>query len=106
MLALLSRTFDEQSAALRRSIIGLYTLLIIGNIAVWGCTILAFRQQLLLLGTALLAYGFGDDLGALNDNLNGLGFIVIGIFVVTRAASVVFYRYAGFDANEMKAAEG
>ena len=59
MLTFLKRTFSEQSAELRRPIIGIYTLLILANLAVWTWAMLVFRDQPILLGTALLAYGFG-----------------------------------------------
>src|SRR5271168_2961984 len=58
MLALLSRTL-RQSAALRRRITAIYALLILANLAVWAWAVLVFRDQPILLGTALLAYGFG-----------------------------------------------
>jgi high-affinity nickel-transport protein len=44
---------------LRRSIIGIYSLLVPANLAVWAWAFAAFHSQPLLLGTALLAYGFG-----------------------------------------------
>jgi high-affinity nickel-transport protein len=43
----------------RRAIIGIYALLIVGNIAIWAWALIIFRHQPLLLGTGLLAYGFG-----------------------------------------------
>src|SRR5271170_5262751 len=58
MLALLSRTL-RQSAALRRRITAIYALLILANLAVWAWAVLVFRDQPILIGTALLAYGFG-----------------------------------------------
>ena len=59
MLNLLRRVFDEQSTDLRRPILGIYILLIAANIAAWVWAFSLFRNQPLLLGTALLAYGFG-----------------------------------------------
>jgi nickel/cobalt transporter (NiCoT) family protein len=59
MFALIKRTFDERSATLRGPIIGIYTLLAVANLAVWAWAVIVFRHQPLLLGTALLAYGFG-----------------------------------------------
>ncbi len=40
---------------------------------------------------------FWDAIGMLNDNLNGLGFAIIGVFIVAWIASVLIYRYAGLD---------
>jgi nickel/cobalt transporter (NiCoT) family protein len=51
--------FDDRSAELRRPIIGIYSVLITINLAVWGWALVLFRDQPVLLGTALLAYGFG-----------------------------------------------
>src|SRR5271167_1036029 len=58
MLTLLSRIL-RQPAALRRQIFAIYTLLILANLTVWAWAVLVFRDQPVLLGTALLAYGFG-----------------------------------------------
>jgi high-affinity nickel-transport protein len=38
----------------------------------------------------------------LNSNFNNLGFIIIAIFVVAWAASVVVYRYKDYDRLEVK----
>ena len=43
----------------RNRAIGLYSLLILANIAAWAWAFLAFHDKPLLLGTALLAYTFG-----------------------------------------------
>jgi nickel/cobalt transporter (NiCoT) family protein len=59
MFTLFKRAFNERSAELRGPIIALYTLLILATIAVWTWAALVFRHQPVLLGTALLAYGFG-----------------------------------------------
>jgi nickel/cobalt transporter (NiCoT) family protein len=44
---------------LRRRLIPLYAVLIAANLAAWAWALIAFRHYPLLLGTALLAYGFG-----------------------------------------------
>jgi nickel/cobalt transporter (NiCoT) family protein len=59
MSNLLRRIFDDRSANLRGRLIGIYTLLIVINIAAWAWALLTFRDHPLLLGTALLAYSFG-----------------------------------------------
>jgi high-affinity nickel-transport protein len=43
----------------RGRLVGLYAILALANIGVWGWALVLFRGQPLLLGTALLAYGFG-----------------------------------------------
>jgi nickel/cobalt transporter (NiCoT) family protein len=51
--------FGRERAGLRRSILGVYVLLLALNVTAWIWAWVIFRQQPLLLGTALLAYGFG-----------------------------------------------
>src|SRR6185312_8574891 len=53
------RILSDDTGSVRGKIIGLYTVLIIANIAAWAWAIIAFRHYPVLLGTALLAYGFG-----------------------------------------------
>ena len=59
MVNLLKRTFDDRSADLRGRLVGIYALLLVINLVVWAWAFLTFRQQPVLLGTGLLAYGFG-----------------------------------------------
>ncbi|RDK04495.1 HoxN/HupN/NixA family nickel/cobalt transporter [Paraburkholderia lacunae] len=47
------------TASLRPRLITLYTILIAANLGAWAWALIAFRHYPLLLGTALLAYGFG-----------------------------------------------
>src|SRR5277367_4208144 len=44
---------------LRTPLIGIYGWLVAANLAAWAWAFLMFHGQPLLLGTALLAYGFG-----------------------------------------------
>ena len=59
MLVFFSRAFDDRAAPLRGKLIGLYALLLLFNLAAWAWALLVFRRYPMLLGTALLAYGFG-----------------------------------------------
>jgi high-affinity nickel-transport protein len=43
---------------------------------------------------------FWDKVGALNANLNSLGFVIIGVFIAAWIGSVLIYRYKGFDQIE------
>src|SRR5271170_5828981 len=101
MLALLSRTL-RQSAALRRRITAIYALLILANLAVWAWAVLVFRDQPILIGTALLAYGFGlrhavdaDHIAAI-DNVTrklmqeGKRPVAVGFFFAIGHSTVVF----------------
>ena len=47
------------AASLRARLIPLYAALIAANLGAWAWALIAFRHHPLLLGTALLAYGFG-----------------------------------------------
>src|SRR5712692_6228626 len=93
--------FDERSAGLRGRIIGIYTLLIVATLAAWSWAALVFRDQPMLLGTALLAYGFGlrhavdaDHIAAI-DNVTrklmhqGKRPIAVGCFFALGHSSVV-----------------
>lgn len=64
--------------------------LLIGGIEAIGL----IKDQLKLTG------GLWDLVGSLNDNFGALGFMIIGIFVLTWVASVVVYRIKGFDRLE------
>jgi high-affinity nickel-transport protein len=55
----LTSLFDDQPAGLRGKAIALYALLIAANLAAWAWAVAAFRDDPVLLGTALLAYGLG-----------------------------------------------
>ncbi|HVJ55063.1 MAG TPA: HoxN/HupN/NixA family nickel/cobalt transporter [Aliidongia sp.] len=59
MLKFLARIFDDRCANLRGRIIGIYALLLAANAAAWIWAFIAFSDYPILLGTALLAYGFG-----------------------------------------------
>ncbi len=59
MLEIVRYLLSRERAGLRRSIAGVYAILLVLNILAWGWALLVFRSQPLLLGTALLAYGFG-----------------------------------------------
>src|SRR5271170_3380974 len=110
MLALLSRTL-RQSAALRRRITAIYALLILANLAVWAWAVLVFREQPVLLGTALLAYGFGlrhavdaDHIAAI-DNVTrkfmqeGQRPVAVGFFFAMGHSTVVILATTGIAAT-------
>ena len=106
MLTLLRRLFDEPSKGLRRPILGIYLLLIAGNVAAWAWALLLFRDRPLLLGTALLAYGFGlrhavdaDHIAAI-DNVTrklrqeGKRPVSVGLFFAAGHSTVVILAAA------------
>jgi high-affinity nickel-transport protein len=53
------RIFDDGAGGLRSRILGIYLVLIAANLAAWIWAVMALRDRPVLLGTALLAYGFG-----------------------------------------------
>src|ERR1700675_1569621 len=59
LLRVLTLMSNRRDPGLRAPLIGLYGLLGLGNLAAWAWALLAFHDQPLLLGAALLAYGFG-----------------------------------------------
>ena len=107
---------DGPTAELRRPIAGLYAVLFVATILAWAWAVLAFRQQPMLLGTALLAYGFGlrhavdaDHIAAI-DNVTrklmqeGKRPVAVGFFfaaghstVVIVAAAVIAATAAGLQ---------
>jgi len=59
MYRLLPRIVRHRDADLLDRVFGIYALLIVANLAVWAWAFYAFLGHPLMLGTALLAYGFG-----------------------------------------------
>jgi nickel/cobalt transporter (NiCoT) family protein len=64
--------------------------LIVGGIEAVGL----LKDQLKLSG------GVWDFIGNLNGNFGTLGFVIIGVFVLSWVGSVIFYRVSGFDRLE------
>jgi high-affinity nickel-transport protein len=64
--------------------------LIVGGIEAMGM----LKDQLNLTG------GMWDFIGSLNDNFGTLGFVIIGVFLLSWVGSVVIYRVKGFDRVE------
>jgi high-affinity nickel-transport protein len=48
-----------------------------------------------------LSGAFWDAITSLNGNFNGLGFVIIGIFIAAWILSMLVYRYKGFDQLEV-----
>ena len=76
------------------TLVSVIVALLIGGIEALGL----IRDQLNLSGS------FWDLVSRLNGNFNGLGFAIIGVFILTWAASVIIYRYKGYDALEIRSA--
>ncbi len=55
----ISAIFNDGAGYVRFKVLGIYAVLIAANVATWAWALIAFRHYPVLLGTALLAYGFG-----------------------------------------------
>jgi nickel/cobalt transporter (NiCoT) family protein len=59
MLAQLADIFNDSNSKVRSRLFGIYGVLIVINVLAWLAALVAFHAYPVLLGTALLAYGFG-----------------------------------------------
>jgi nickel/cobalt transporter (NiCoT) family protein len=85
----------------------LYYNLVITAVSVVVAMLVGGIEGLRLIGDQLGLDGwFWDSVGALNDNFNGLGFAIIGVFILAWAVSLIIYRYAGLDELEVTTTKG
>ena len=102
---------------LRTRLSGVFALLILANIAAWAWAFVLFEGQPILLGTALLAYGFGlrhavdaDHIAAI-DNVTrtlmqrGQRPVTVGFFFALGHSSVVILAAAAIAATTTALAE-
>ncbi|WP_175795775.1 HoxN/HupN/NixA family nickel/cobalt transporter [Burkholderia anthina] len=59
MLDRFTQIFNDSNASVRRKLLGIYGVLIAINVFAWVWALVAFHAYPVLLGTAMLAYGFG-----------------------------------------------
>ena len=79
----------------------LYYNLTITLVSIIVALLIGSVEALGLLGEKLgLAGGFWDFIGALNDHFGALGYLIVGIFIVSWLISVFVYRYSGYDKIE------
>ena len=70
-------------------------------VSVLVALIIGGLETLNLIGDKLELKGpFWDGVGAINDNFGMLGYVIIGVFVATWAASALFYRLMDYDRLE------
>jgi high-affinity nickel-transport protein len=111
MAGIVRTIFDRRDGSLRRPAVGIYSVLAIINFGVWAWALCTFRHQPVLLGTALLAYGFGlrhavdaDHIAAI-DNVTrklvqeGNRPVSVGFFFATGHSSVVILAAAAIAAT-------
>src|SRR6266850_3815182 len=53
------RSSNNNNTSLTGKIVAIGTLLVAADVVVWTCALIVFHDHLVLLGTSLLAYGFG-----------------------------------------------
>ncbi|ASL47515.1 High-affinity nickel transport protein [Burkholderia sp. AD24] len=59
MISQIKQIFSDSNSHVRTRLLGIYGVLIATNVIAWIWALIAFRHHPVLLGTALLAYGFG-----------------------------------------------
>lgn len=85
----------------------LYYNLVITAVSVVVAVLIGGIEGLGLIGDQLGMTGwFWDGIGTLNDNFNGLGFVIIGVFILAWIASLIIYRYAHLDDMETAPTKG
>jgi high-affinity nickel-transport protein len=84
----------------------LYYNLIITAVSVVVAVLIGGIEVLGLIGDQFgLSGGFWAGIGHLNDNFNGLGFAIVGVFIVAWIGSMIAYRYARLDEVEVTITE-
>ncbi len=85
----------------------LYYNLVITAVSVVVAVLIGGIEGLGLIGDQLGLDGwFWAGIGSLNDNFNGIGFAIVGVFIFAWVASLVIYRYARLDELEITPTQG
>jgi nickel/cobalt transporter (NiCoT) family protein len=95
--------------AFMRPIRKLYYNMTITAVSVVVAVLIGGLETLNLIGDQLGLTdggGFWGAIGAINDNFGVLGYVIIGIFVLSWLGSVVFYNLKGYDELEVNTAGG
>jgi high-affinity nickel permease len=95
------QVFKDQAVDLRASILGVYFILFGLNLAAWAWAFAAFYSHPVLLGLIDDQFSFSgwfwDIVRSLNDNFGTIGYLIIGLFVVSWFLSLLIYRIKGYD---------
>ncbi len=92
--------------AFARPLRKLYYNIIITSVSVLVAVIVGGLETLgLVQGQMKLTGPFWDPVAALNNHFGELGFLLIGIFMVSWLGSMMFYKFAGYDEIEQRALE-
>ncbi len=95
--------------AFTRPIRKLYYNMTITAVSVVVAVLIGGLETLNLIGDQLGLTdggGFWGAIGAINDNFGVLGYVIIGIFVLSWVGSMVFYNLKGYDELEVNTVEG
>jgi len=85
----------------------LYYNLVITAVSVVVAVLIGGIEGLGLIGNQLGLEGwFWGGVGTLNDNFNGLGFVIIGVFILAWIASLLIYRYSRLDDLDVPSSRG
>jgi high-affinity nickel-transport protein len=80
----------------------LYYNMTITAVSVLVAVVIGGIEALGVIGHELgLAHGVWGAVAALNDNFGGLGYLIVGIFVLSWIVSAVVYRLHGYDRIEV-----
>ena len=93
--------------AFRKPIRKLYYNLAITAVSVIVAVVIGGLETLNLVGDQLGLTdrgGFWGAIGEINDNFGLLGYVIIGVFIVSWIGSVAFYKFMGYDHIETEAA--
>ena len=85
----------------------LYYNMTITAVSVVVAVVIGGLETLNLIGDQLgltAGGGFWGTIGGLNDNFGILGYVIIGIFVLSWGGSVLFYKFKRYDELEIKVA--
>jgi len=116
MTGIIRRIFSDQPAGTRFAIIGVYSILAAGNFGAWIWAYISFHAHPVMLGTALLAYGFGlrhsvdaDHIAAIDNVVRklmqeGKRPVAVGFFFSLGHSMVVLMMAAtvAFGAHELQ----
>lgn len=107
MFSQLAHVFNDSSTKVRGKLFGIYGVLIAINVLAWLWALIAFRHYPVLLGTSLLAYGFGlrhavdaDHIAAIDNVTRKLMQeqkrpVTVGLFFSLGHSTVVFLTSLG-----------
>jgi high-affinity nickel-transport protein len=93
--------------AFTRPVRKLYYNMTITFVSVVVALLVGGIEALGLLGHTFALHGaFWSVISALNENFGSIGYLIIGVFVVSWGASVLIYRLKGYDRLDVSNVQG